>query len=197
VFQLVDGVGPAWIESIYIPLIGNLDLFVLGMSLNAVVPWFSRVTARWRTLEAGLLLMAAFYLLATWAFTQSVFGIHGAVFLPWAWLAGPTVTGLCTAVIIVLLESHVLAAQAKPASPVARRLVHGTQLAGILTYAIYVWHEPIFIRQGSIFKGGETFWPSLSAAAVAIALTVLVAYFSYLMIEAPFERRKAAPRAAD
>jgi peptidoglycan/LPS O-acetylase OafA/YrhL len=190
VFQLVNGMGPLWIEKIYVPLAGNIDLFVLGMAINWMVPWATRVTKGLRTLETGLLLLAIFYVLGAWVFTQGSYGPNGPDFLPWAWLAGPTVTAVVTTAVILLMESHV--ARRQEPTRLARKFVRGTQLAGVLTYAIYVWHEPIFARQGTLYKGGDTVWPSLAAFSVALGLTLLVAYLSYRFIEAPFEQQKVS-----
>lgn len=184
------GVSAEWIERIYVPLIGNLDLFVFGMALNWLVPAFAGRTKTLPTLGASLLLLLAFYLAASWMLAQRIYGTETASFARFTYVAGPTVAAVFAGLAILLMESHV--ARGNHAGRLSLGVVRGTQLAGILTYAAYVWHEPIMAGRQALHKASPELWSSVQSFGMTLALTLTVAYFTYAMIEAPFERRKKA-----
>ena len=75
------------------------------------------------------------------------------------------------------------------------RLIRGTQWFGILTYAVYVIHEPIFIAIRQRIPRDLSEVQSIEFTAIAIAITIIVAAIAYWLIERPFDamRRKARP----
>jgi peptidoglycan/LPS O-acetylase OafA/YrhL len=99
---------------------------------------------------------------------------------------GPTITALTVSTVILGLEAT------KPHG----RLVRGTQWFGILTYAVYVVHEPILvaIRQRAPEDLSEL--QSIEFTAIAIAVTTIIAAISYWLIERPFDlmKRRRIPR---
>jgi peptidoglycan/LPS O-acetylase OafA/YrhL len=61
---------------------------------------------------------------------------------------------------------------------------------GLLSYSVYLWHQPLFVfaRHGSLLP------PSASLFLVLSALSVLLAYFSWRFVEAPFRNKEKISR---
>ncbi|MDB5896935.1 MAG: acyltransferase [Ramlibacter sp.] len=177
-----------WNVKTYLPLLGNLDMFLLGMVLNWLVPSAVRAARGRSLLGMALALLALFYGAVAWHFAQAAFGVQrGAYFVGWI-TVGPMLTGFAAAAVILLMEAHV--GGGRTGRALTRALLRGTQWAGILTYAIYVWHEPVFKWFAVSFRGGAGMGPALAGAAVALVVTLVLAGLSYRAVERPFERRK-------
>ena len=82
-----------------------------------------------------------------------------------------------------------LLAASLPAAPALARFFEARPLvfAGQISYGIYLWHELVLraVFSGTI-RGQLAGWPLvLAGGAIALAVTVLVAWLSYRMIERP------------
>lgn len=125
---------------------------------------------------------------ARWGAPLAAIALVAALFLlkepdapgPWFdafWTAGPTVLSLLAA---MLIGSLVL----RPAGVTARFLSH-PWLAGPgrdLSYAMYLWHIPVYLLLMPLI-------PELPLRiALAAALTVLLAYASFRLVEQPLRR---------
>ena len=95
---------------------------------------------------------------------------------------GPCVTALTVSAMIIGLETT------KPHG----RLVRGTQWFGILTYAVYVVHEPVLLAISQRVPLDLSEVQSIGLTAIAIASSIIVATIAYWLIERPFDlmRRK-------
>lgn len=125
--------------------------------------------ARWAGPPAGLMLLAALFLLKE----PDTPGLWFSAF----WAAGPTVLSLLAA---ALIGSLVL----QPAGFAARVLSH-PWLAGPgrdLSYAFYLWHLPVYLLLMPLVP---SLWLRVLLAA---AVTVLLAYASHRLVETPVRR---------
>lgn len=125
--------------------------------------------ARWAGPAAGLVLLAAVFLLKE----PDTPGPWFSAF----WTAGPAVLSLLAA---VLIGSLIL----QPAGCAARVLSH-PWLAGPgrdLSYAFYLWHLPVYLLLMPLVP---SLWFRVPLAA---AVTVLLAYASHRLVEAPVRR---------
>jgi peptidoglycan/LPS O-acetylase OafA/YrhL len=65
-----------------------------------------------------------------------------------------------------------------------------TQWFGILTYAVYVVHEPIFLALKRMLPHDLSAAQTIAFTAAAIAVSIIVATCAYLLIERPFDEVK-------
>lgn len=189
-WAVLNGAGDSqWIGKVLVPVVGNLDLFVGGMLLNWIVPMVLPTLRKLPTLALGLLLMGVSYFLYALLFTHASFGPAQSEYWFLAIYIGPTLTAVLTLATIACFE--VWNATKASAGVVGRTLVRYTQLAGLMTYSIYVWHEPIFLAQMAnlpFIVGGRD---SIVQMCVALVLTALIAAISYYLVERRFERFRA------
>jgi peptidoglycan/LPS O-acetylase OafA/YrhL len=175
-----------WDDQAYKPLFSNLDLFIAGMITSRVVlAQKARDATRRRGLRAGALALVCLYVLNTYLRAYTVQVPDPAIATCFAALA-PTLTAMLTSFAIFNFE---LAPKHPPGSPIYR-IWHPTELAGLLTYATYTIHEPIFL-----FIKRHVPTPASVPCSVfmfmAVVLVVLAAaYIIYNVVERPFQSRK-------
>lgn len=186
VMNVTDGEG--WVDRVYIPLIGNLDLFLLGMCANWALPSAQRWLKSAPTLSIGLALLVPLYVVSTYYFCQSSFGIGAERFKSEIQISGPTLVGL-TAFLVILLFEHHTALKMKAAF-IPRKIVRGTQMFGILTYALYAWHEPVLLHLRTAAAAELTVQDAVLWLLFGLAITTAIAFLTYRMFEAPFEARR-------
>jgi len=169
----------AWAVSVYSPTLSNLDLFCGGMLSN----WFLQNRGAWQW-DRRLVVVGCAVLFFGGAF------VHSAAMADHLRRNlinfGPLVTLLTTSAIIVWLERTKLHG----------RLVMATQWFGILTYAVYVVHEPIFLALKRMLPHDLSAAQTIAFTAAAIAVSIIVATCAYLLIERPFDEvKRMRPRA--
>jgi peptidoglycan/LPS O-acetylase OafA/YrhL len=162
-----------WVVSIYCPTISNLDLFCGGMLANWLLE--KRSARPW---DRSLIVLGLMFLYfgGAWIHSEVLTAHLSRTFSDF----GPGVTAVTVVAMIVGLETT------KPHG----RLVRGTQWFGILTYAVYVVHEPILLAIRRKIPGGLAQFESIELTAVAIAITTFVAAIVYWLIERPFDQIK-------
>jgi peptidoglycan/LPS O-acetylase OafA/YrhL len=184
-------VGAQWDSRIQQPLVMNLDLFLGGMLLNALVVPKATSLVRGRVYGFFGLLLAA-YVPAAWVTHYALFTPLGFARDLWA-LALPTASLAFAAWAIVAAEH--LNAGVLPAGerPHALGLVRACAHLGTLTYGIYVWHLP-FIALPIPFSRP---FPPLPNLVVTMLLTyglaTLMAQVTHDGVEVPFARLKRLP----
>jgi peptidoglycan/LPS O-acetylase OafA/YrhL len=170
--------GGNWVVSVFSPTISNLDLFCGGMLTN----WFleKRPARPW---DRSFIIIGCMVLFFGGAL------IHSAAMADHLRRTligfGPCITALTVTAMIIGLETT------KPHG----RLIRGTQWFGILTYAVYVVHEPIFMAISQRVLGDMSKVQSIEFTTIAIAIAIIVAAIAYWLIERPFDvmRQKARP----
>ncbi|KAH0543482.1 hypothetical protein GP486_008575 [Trichoglossum hirsutum] len=181
------------ISRAYVPLIANLDLFMIGMLANWLVPTASRIWKKVPTLPIGLSVMVLAYIVSAYVFVQASYGVHHVKYFWYAINVGPTFTTLVALSCILLFESHV--ASGKAAGAISGRAIAWSQSAGVLSYALYIWHEPVLVQLRTVANHDLTSGQAIAASIVAVGLSVVIAFFAFRLIEMPFERKKMdAPR---
>ena len=92
-------------------------------------------------------------------------------------ILGPPVTAALISAVIMALETR--------RSPGA--LVRMTQWFGILTYAVYVVHAPVYNGVRAWAPSAIEAPQSLTFTIVAIVTSILIAAAAYLFVERPFD----------
>jgi len=173
--------GPAW---------GNMDLFLSGFILNALVRRYRDQFKFQHGLALALVILAGYYLIAAW------FCRDGRLLLEelpyWGLLVIlPTLSIGVVSTVIFLMETSPMPS----GGFLIGRLIRWTQFPGLLTYSLYVWHEPIYIAASRDLQNATDVSLSLSSALGIMALNIikvtLIAIPSYYLIELYFERKKA------
>lgn len=176
---------PAWYSYwMYWPLLGNIDLFLAGLSLN-----FLPVVRIRRRRATGILLAVAsglFYRGANAGWLRVDEGGMGNL----TWLA---IAPICTA---IFAAGFIYLGNALGSVEIRRTLTGGVlwliQGMGTLTYCLYVFHIGVFLSAADAYPH-RTFDRTIALFPL-IAMEVLgVAIFFYTFVEKPFTARKRLP----
>ena len=166
--------------------LGNFDFFLGGFALSALMPLLRDNPPVRHRITAGLAGLIIYYLIAAY-FCQ-----HGRMldedtpeFLRQTIL--PSFTILTTSAIIFLMETGSVEGE----SGWVRWIIKRTQIFGILTYAIYVWQEPILLASHAGIVGTPmSFWRTLEMIALNLCKIFAVAYLFYYWIERYYDKKK-------
>lgn len=166
--------------------LGNFDFFFCGFTLSALMPlWSDHARGRHR-LAVGLAGLAIYYMIA------SYFCQHGRMLeekMPqflWQTIL-PSLTILMTSAVILLMETGSLNREAGW----VRWIIKRSQILGILTYAIYVWQEPILVAGHAALAGARiSLGQSLGMIALNFCKIFAVAYLFYYWIEKYYDKKK-------
>lgn len=177
-----------WHQFVYVPLLANLDLFILGFSTAFLQKRLRESNFQLKHgIAIGLCACAMVWLILSWWSAHGMLTGGGAkrVFKSFA----PVMTGFMTALIILIFENS----RRNGAPNWAARL--GWKLSttlGTMTYALYVWHEPIMLAVKRLSPGPMPIITSIAYFAFAVAILFPVSYLAYRHIELPFDRMKRA-----
>ena len=166
--------------------LGNFDFFLCGFTLSALIPlWRGNPPGRHR-IAIGLAGLVIYYLIAAY-FCQ-----HGRMLAEktpeFLWQAIlPSFTILMTSGIIFLMETGSVNDETKW----VRWIIKRSQIFGILTYAIYVWQEPILLADHGALAGTTlSVWQSLEMIVLNLCKIFGVAYLFYYWIEKYYDKKK-------
>jgi peptidoglycan/LPS O-acetylase OafA/YrhL len=176
--------GPKYPYFFYPTLLPNLDVFLVGMSLN-LLPRFRMAKSLIRS-GPGLLAVGVL----TYVVSAQMATYVGAPHLPFMrfWAIGPMVTSGLAAIFIALAEQTPRIVVKRTAVGIWLRMLEWT---GTLAYALYVFHSRIFISIRALLPAGLLAGRTqLRFVVLAFGLTYAVATFFYLMVEKPFEKQK-------
>ena len=162
----------------------NLDLFVVGMSLNLM----PKSVALGRLVRSGGGLVALGGLLYVFAtLSANLLHVLHIGFLQF-WAVCPVFCSLLAAVFILCAERRPRVPHTRTLRGRCLRAVEGT---GVLAYALYVFHSQIFISIRTLLPAPRLAnGTQLLYLPLAFALTFAVATFFYRFVEQPFEQRK-------
>ncbi|HEX9258098.1 MAG TPA: hypothetical protein VF855_01075, partial [Acidimicrobiales bacterium] len=177
---------PDWAGTALFWLPAHLDLFAIGIALAAAA--VHRVAHPVAFLERLADHPAMCSVFAGAAFLVTVFLLN----LPKgiAWVPGPQAIARQTLYGIVAIGLLVPAVLGPP-SGLTRRVTSWAPLvwAGVISYGIYLWHKS-FVHEAVSWSGGQAFdanpW---AVAALALPLTLVVAWFSHRLVEEPISAR--------
>lgn len=164
-----------WYNYVYVPMLANLDCFLIGMVTAAIV---SRSSAR---IRHGLLY--GFGVIALLYAPVSYFGVRlevlGGNKIPFFALA-PAMTSLAVAAVIFLFER-------RDSSSERRNFIWAASSAmGLITYSLYVWSVPIILAMRMIAQDSLSLEQSLLLMPVGMLAALPIAILSYWIIERTF-----------
>jgi len=131
------GGGYYWKTAVFTSLLGNIDLFLIGFLLSYVIRRV-KISVEWFSVSIGLVMILIAYVLSCFVVSSI---LTGADILPAFAYYGPIISGLVGGAVIVVFE--VSALYDKKQNIIISKVVGSLQLFGVLTYNIYLMHEPI------------------------------------------------------
>ena len=170
------------------PALGFLDLFLAGFVLNAIIRRYREHLTLRHGLNYAFALVAGYYLIAAW-FCRSGRVLHISTEYRSLLLIFPTASILLVSLIIFLIET----APRANAHPALRWIIRQTQTAGLLTYSLYTWHEPLYKAFSNLLHDHQfrfTLPTSLGMIMLGTFFVWLLAQPSYHHVELYFERKK-------
>jgi peptidoglycan/LPS O-acetylase OafA/YrhL len=182
-----------WLRHIYYPTLANMDCFLTGYAAAALVNLMRRQSFYLhRGMALGVVLAAGYYVLLSYASYANMMRDSSLRLLYLGIFPG--LTAVVTATAIVLFET-------------ARRVTAGSHawsrqgwraqtMLGTLTYALYVWHEPVLLSFRSLFGSTLSLHESLGLMPIGFFLCITTAYIFYDCVERRFDRMRSSSSAA-
>lgn len=181
--NFIDG-GHYWYTSVYTSLLGNLDLFIGGMVLAFII---QRAHLKPMPIVMGILIISLMYITSAYFVAKIESGSNYlGPFSYW----GPVFSGYATLFVIFIFETATI--QGKNPGLFSSFCIRSAQFFGILTYAIYVFHEPIYMTMhGSLTNKVITVSHTLQLLLIGVGKTIFLALLAYYFIEKPFLKLRA------
>lgn len=172
-----------WPYEVYKSLIGNLDLFVIGFSVNIILINYQNFKIKYAFLAAYFFIVLL-YLSSAWIGAQGMLlglGIWKTILFQYF----PTLTALMTGLIIFLFEISIYSNKSYVGF-IGKKL----EIFGLLTYSIYVWHEPVFNMLSSVSVRGQSIFTSIMHLLLACIPLLFISWIMWKFIEIPFQKTK-------
>jgi peptidoglycan/LPS O-acetylase OafA/YrhL len=174
--------GLPWYDKVYMPLLSNLDCFLVGVITSIIVnncrikDFYLR-----KGMTYGLISVIALQIILTcWSYPAIVFFPLFNSFMSLA----PAVTALITGTCILLFEISEL--NHKSTSPFWKI----SAFAGAITYCFYVWHWPIIHSLRKLFGYPMSLTYSIKILPFGFGVTLIVSYFFYKFIEKHYDNSR-------
>jgi peptidoglycan/LPS O-acetylase OafA/YrhL len=138
-----------WYRNVYVPMLSNLEIFLAGYASSIFVDLLkSRSLYLKNGMKLGIVIGAIYYLILSYASYVTMAqpaGLSRNNFMS----IFPGITAIVTSIIIILFEVSV---RSKPNHKSIFRFAWTIQsFIGLLTYSLYVWHEPILLSLRKVF----------------------------------------------
>lgn len=180
-YKILTG-GLPWYEKVYMPLLTNLDCFLVGVITSIIVNNCRKNEIYLRKgMSYGFISLAALQIILTCCSYPSI--ALFSLFNEFMSLA-PAVTAVCTGGCIFLFEIGELTHKSK------NSFWKITAFAGTLTYCFYVWHWPIIHSLRTLFTDPINLIDSLKILPLGFSVTLFISYFFYIFIEKYYDNNK-------
>lgn len=182
VLAFIPALASQWNDYIYTPMLPNIGFFACGMAMNRIVSTAkaNSVLRRQSATVIGLLLIPAFYvgvsLLGSYTIMTDVMG-GGYIKIV------PILTLWFSCLAILLFEGS----QGELSAGVAT-LVRRMEIFGVLTYCIYLAHEPIYEMVRPLLPAAISLSQSVILFPVLCCAVLVTAYLLYWLVEKRFDR---------
>jgi peptidoglycan/LPS O-acetylase OafA/YrhL len=198
-------IGTDWYTHRYTPLLANLDFFLVGYGINPLIERDKQSIGSSnhyrRNIVAAVLLCLLIYPIASGGeYSQVQYLFHGKGRL----LSRSVYRELLTRMVVVMAFFCILNVERykirRKYLPVRQPRLPGIfvsqvsrvlQVAGVLTYGLYVWHSSILMSYARIVPQSYHLSEYLFYCASGMLLVLLLTLTTYFVIERPVERYRA------
>ncbi|WP_414619302.1 acyltransferase family protein [Calothrix sp. CCY 0018] len=185
----------------YTPLIVNLDLFLCGFLINGLIqnrkPNLNQTKSLFTKIFAVTLIIFLYLFSAHHLYYQELWNLPNR---SGGWRTLTTIlilqplTAIITSFFIFAFEKDVyhefIKHEKLSFSTILKNPVRILEIAGNLSYGIYIWHMPIITRTYDVFNAEipiEAFYIRLTAT---LFLSTVLATVTYYLVELPFSKWK-------
>ncbi len=181
-----------WIHRAYIPLRGNLDMFLSGFLLNFLVQHrkarkqASLTTGKLRKLAALVVFAAMFVFYNFISYRAQLF--MAPVYAPIFFVFMQTIVILASCFLIYQFETKTnYRVPAVQWSHLTTNPLRGLEIFGVLTYGIYIWHMPVMDTfVGLHLKIENSRQLFVVELVYTLLFSIFVAAVTYFLVEKPF-----------
>jgi peptidoglycan/LPS O-acetylase OafA/YrhL len=171
-----------WPREVYKTIAGNIDLFLLGFVLNFII---SRLKFEVKFgFSLGLALMGVGYLAISFVSAQGML-LEIPAWRGFLFGVCPTFVAIVTCLIIVCFELR-----RDCGNKFFAKIVNKIEIFGLMTYAIYVWHEPILLAAGRSSQPLTNAASSIKSLIAGCLITLIVSGIMYFFVEMPFDKKR-------
>jgi peptidoglycan/LPS O-acetylase OafA/YrhL len=179
IYHIYDHDFSIWSKYIYKPFFANFDLFLFGMAANFIIPLVSNSIKNYIYNKSALLVLIMLIFFNSYMGYQAFVLNHFSYFFV---AAMPSITALLTIYLIVYIETIGIQ-KAIEKKIEKKKLIH---YIGLLTFPIYIWHEPVLLQISKITDSKVY----LLNVTVAIVMILIIAVASYFWIENAMNKSK-------
>lgn len=176
------GMAQNWYTYTYTPTISNIDLFLIGIASNLFIKKsHGKSHVHY---YCGLILFVMFYFGITYFGSWAMVAQPVPPFRPFYYFViyGPSITAVITSITIILFEKNRFGSP----SPLQMRVMS----IGMVTYCLYIVHEPILESLKVNFGNITSLFESVYVSLATYMLVYFLACFVYKYIEKPFDAKK-------
>jgi peptidoglycan/LPS O-acetylase OafA/YrhL len=176
-----------WHSRVYFPLSLNLDCFLAGMVMSIVV---NQMREKDVYISHGLalgflILLVSQVIYSVWSFSEmaSYAGVSGSSTRIYYLTIGPAVTIFLTCCALLIFELT-----KKSEVKEYNAFWNLSTFLGLITYCLYVLHEPVYLSIRKIFPINLSIYDLLAYFPVGLGLSVSLAAIVYFFIEKYFDK---------
>ena len=190
-FFILHAIGlDAWQQYVYKPLLPNLDVFLVGMTAVFLPKrwffWCVGVKPRFVLAILSALLLWACLSFCSANTMLGEGGFKTVIFLSFA----PIATSLATTFLILIVDNINFITAFNNIRPIFRLFWVKINSIGILTFSLYVWHEPLLLSFRKIAPQNLSLGISLAYLFLVFSILLYIAQFFYRNLELPYDQRR-------
>jgi peptidoglycan/LPS O-acetylase OafA/YrhL len=190
----------------YTPIYTNIDIFLIGFLLNPLILLTTHKSSPQELSESlddrptsqRSLKRFACLVLTTWLVVAAYYRYHGGP-LPYVsyWFFA-VMTAATIAFFVYAFEQETYTQPFQKQAFSLKKLIQNPlsfiEFVGALSYGIYLWHYPIFLKIQPLIASSIPLVGFLTRFAIVLITSTLVAAITYYLIELPFARLKISAR---
>jgi len=174
-----------WLRHVFYPMSANMDCFFAGYGAAVVVNFLKMRSFYLRSgMLAAVVVGIVYYVILSYA-SYVCMALEHAPFRVFYLGLFPGITAIVTAIIIVLFEVSIRSFTNR--NSITRKFWLLQSGLGMLTYSLYVWHEPVILSLRNVAKISMSFVESIAYFPIGLLLCVSVSYVFYKYVETRFD----------
>ncbi|WNV05398.1 acyltransferase [Candidatus Methylospira mobilis] len=174
-----------WLRHVFYPMLANMDCFFAGYGAVVVVNFLKMRAFYLRSgMLAAVVVGVVYYVILSYASYICMALEHAPYRVVYLGLF-PGITAMVTAIVIVLFEVSIRAFTNRKG--ITKKFWLLQSGLGMLTYSLYVWHEPVILSLRKVTKTSMNFVESIAYFPIGFLLCVSISYIFYKYVETRFD----------